>query len=260
MSNYKIVYKKPTEYDNNSLSSNSNDEKESYTNINKKSKLDDSVFTNDSESDININNIDNTVLKENIVKEITNNLYSTTKEHKTKKNLETPNTQDLNILDDEILLNSFSIFIDKNGFDINNPNSNQLDKLIKNFIIENKLKENKIITLLNNIKLELSKKYNKNNIVLDNTTNNLQNNTTNNLQNNTTNNSQNNTKFIEQYNNNIEINNDNNENFSNYSSNTEKINVSILSNLLDNDINTWLFIGIIFISFIVIIMIMIHKK
>ena len=138
-------------------------------------------------------------------------------------------------------MDSFKIFINKNGFNFNDPNSEQLNKLIKYYIIENKLKEDNIIILLNNIKLELSESYNKN------ITNNTQINNTDKL------------NKIESYENDYK--NDNYEQYENFSNYSESdIKTSILKSLFNNDINTWLFIGIIFISFIIVTMIIIHKK
>jgi len=237
--NYKIVYKKPTEYDNDSQSTIDTYAKQN--NINTKPNLDDSVFTNDSDNNsVFSNGADNFVLRNNIDKEINKNIgeknNNGNEEKILSKNLSHIHQNLNNDLNHEKILNNFFEFASDNNFDFENPEPTLLNNLIKSFIIENKLSEENIIVLLNGVKKEL---YYLNNIKTNPNPNPT---------------------------NSIPTDSNDNEYFTNTNTNTnthtqiEMTNASVLDSLKNNDINTWIFVGIILISFVIVIMIVIHKK
>ena len=98
--NFKIVYKKPTQYDNNSIST---------------SELDDSVLSSDS-YEINKNN--NQILRNNILKEINNDIISTINYKNSSLDSNTNANQNfVNNQDGAFLYNIFTKYIRDNQID-----------------------------------------------------------------------------------------------------------------------------------------------
>jgi hypothetical protein len=228
--NNNIIYKKTSDYDSNSdLSTKST--------TNSEINLDDSVISVNSDSDLDTNrNKNNQIYKNNI--DLRNNINKELKNDLKNEN-QIINNIDINInKNDNIVknktesedyknnyLNEFLNFIELNDYNIDCiENTNMLNEIIKFFIIQNNLDENEIkifADLVYKNKSFLKKK-------IENKINNF--------------NTQEN--FNTQDNNEIEENN----------------NSTFFNKLANNDINTWIFIGIILISLIMIIMVILKNN
>ena len=235
--NNNIIYKKTSDYDSNSdLSTNATNNSE----IN----LDDSVISINSDTDINNqiykNNIDlrNNIdkdLKNNINKDLRNNIDIDLKNNidkELKNDLKNENQIINNICINKTedfknnYLNEFLNFIELNDYDIDSiENTNLFNEIIKFFIIQNNLDENEVKIFADLV--YKNKSFLKKNI--ENKINNI------NTQENFNINTQDNNVF-----------NENN-------------NSTFFNKLVNNDINTWIFLGIILISIIMIIMIILQK-
>lgn len=226
MNNIKIVYKKPTQYDNNSVST---------------SDLDESVLSADSDE---INN--NQILRNSILKEINNDIITAENNQNsnrlessdintntnTNRNTNNDNNNNYQNLvdnhDKSFLYNIFIKYLKLNQIDfLSLTNKEIFTVTIKKFISENKLNQEQILDFLNLLKNKINEQDEKNN---------LENNIDNNI------------NTFEKM-----------ENFDNLIKN-EEYNYSLLFDLGKNDINTWIFLSVILISFIIIIMIIIYKK
>ena len=227
---YKLVYKKPTLYDNDTLSANS---------VNLENNLDDSVESNYSDnSDTNNNDL----LRKNIIDDINikkiNSEEINIEETNIKKiNIEETNIEETNI--EETNTNNiknhvkiFLIYLKKKNINFEELNNNTtFNKLVKNFVLEYKLNQQEIILLVTQIKKLSNFLKNKKDVIEDTNTENI---------------------------------NDKNSNLSE-SDLSETININsennyLLNKLSKNDINTWIFMGVIIISIIILIMIIIYKK
>jgi hypothetical protein len=249
--NIKIVYKKPTQYDNNSNST---------------LDLDESVLSIDL-GEINQNT--NKILRNNIFKEINNDIISTS--NYLNSNLNSNSSVDTNNInnndqnldennkDETFFYNIFIKYIKNNNIDfLSLTNKEIFTNTIKKFIYENKLNQEQIFHFLNLIKNKINEQDEKNKINEQDEKNKFNEQD----EKNKFNEQDEKNKFNEQdeknkFNEQDEKNNF--ENFQNLIQNEEYTN-SMLVDLAKNDINTWIFLCVILISFIIIIMIIIYKK
>ena len=255
----KIVYKKPTCYDSTENSTESSienytqDKSDSSNDSNDSNDLDNSVSSNDSEliEDSLNNNIDkvknqieqNEILRNNIHKELSYNNNNDNNNSSDDKNIPL------------YLVKKFVRYLKKNKIDFEELNNHTfLNNIIKKYIIENNINQNYIVAFLEELKIKInsSDPTNLTNSLkifpsnLKDSDSNL--NTDSDMNSDT--NSDLETKIFENF-----------ENYQNGIDNEQMTNKkSIIELLSNNDINTWLFIGVILISFIFIIMITIHKK
>jgi hypothetical protein len=238
--NLKIIYKKPTCYDDNDSSSTN-----SSANSNQNNVIDETVsYTQSTDSDQTNNTMEqnynsikeyqnnqkynNDILRNNILKEI-NGDY------------DNDNDNDNDNLNANNLLKKFMRYLNKNNISFEELNNNTFfNKTIKKYILENNIEPNNVIIFLEELKLKLNSFSNSN-----------------------TNLSQNDFKNIETFENTNDVptpghfQND----LVNFENDTLSIkNKNIMELLTNNDINTWLFIGVILISLVFIIMMTIYKK
>lgn len=191
--NVKIIYKKPTNYDE--------------------------------VSNTTINDLDNSVNNDNI--SVNNSFYNNEVNNKIIKEIKTDISQQNNMDYDNDYIDIFMDYL--NDYDIefsklNNPYI--FERIIKHFISENKLLENKIIIFINKLKNKLDI-FNKENQINN----------------------------IDDMDINLELNNlDNNNNYLIGNFNNLIKNNNIIYDFYNYDINTWILIGIILISFIILIM------
>jgi len=261
INNLNIVYKKTSDYDN---------DLSTYSSNNSQVDLDESVLTID-DNNLNINNYklnkqnsrvyeNNINLRDNINKEIVKNLNNNNKKDKPTKfshnqknirvienyindnndtndsNNKTDNTINNSFDSENKYINNFIHYIKTNGLGTEIFNDvNLFKEIIKFYIINKNFNQNEIelfIKTINNNKLIIFNNIkNSNNVENSNNVGNL-----------------NNAENL----NNI-------ENFYSNGDNENKQN-TFIDKLINNDINTWIFIGMILISFVIIIMIIINKK
>ena len=211
--NYKIVYKKLINYDNDSSSTCSDlDTKINLDKIvdNTNNKLNKDTNLSDIKYQDNLIN-SNEYLRNNILKEINSNKLNNFEKNDINKNV-------------SINIKKFVKYLKEKNIDLTKLNEhNILSNSINLFIMENKLNEQDVYVFLKEL-----------NQILDNNTN-------------------------------FEINDINKldlniENFQDINSEQQIKSKDIFELLKNNDINTWLFMGFILISFIIIIMIIIHNK
>lgn len=247
MNNFKIVYKKPTLYEDDSISSsiNSNDSNES--NISICNSVDSNVNSNVNSNELNLD------LRNNIFKEISNdinNLYQ--KNNNTIDSIES-------IKNNDDLYKMFVKYINNNNIDFTNKQIFNLT--VKKFILFNNLNHEQILILLNSLKNKFNYDNNSNNNVQNNNiiSNNIISN--NNISND--NDSNDNVSNDNISNDNLpydKVPNDNFETFQNYNNSIIFNENTLFNNLIHNDINTWIFMCVIIISLIIIIMMVVYKK
>jgi len=220
----KIVYKKTSDYDN-----------DSFTSDNSQINLDDSVISIDVKNnyDSDFEHRNNIELKNVINKELTNQIINTpnVNNDNNDNNIKETSNENFENFEKEYLI-KFINFIKNNNFnkeDIKNTNS--FKQIIKLFIAQNNLTEKEINIFINIIFKYESVIFNEIFVLTEPVEHPI-------------------------------------ENFKNIADDIALSENSILNNnnstffnrLVDNDINTWIFIGIILISFIILIMIFINKK
>ena len=246
MNNLKIVYKKPTLYSNDTVSS-SDDLDSSFC----------SDDSNNSTNSINTNNL-NKDLRNNILKEITNDINTNIKTNTNTNpnttidsnsnnidlitNLKNPTKQPEESEQPKQSVNLYDMFVEhmeNSNIDfLEFSNKNVLDSNIKKFIQDKNLNQTQIIIFLNLLKNKLDVKPNGYNNDVEF---NIKSDTEHNIVPDKVDN------IYENFQNNNMINKIKNENL-------------LLNNLIQNDINTWIFICGITIGLIITIMIFIYKK
>jgi hypothetical protein len=247
MNNLKIVYKKPTLYSNDTVSS-SDDLDSSFCS-------DDSNNSNNSNNSTNSTNTNNLNkdLRNNILKEITNDINNTNTNPNTTvnsnsnninliTNLKNPTKQSEQLEQPKQSVNLYDMFVEhmeNSNIDfLEFSDKNVLDSNIKKFIQDKNLNQTQIIIFLNLLKDKLDIKSNGNNNDVEF---NIEHNTVPDKVPDKVDN------IYENFQNNNMINKIKNENL-------------LLNNLIQNDINTWIFICGITIGLIITIMIFIYKK
>lgn len=238
----KIIYKKPTCYNDNETSSTNSSDNSNLNNLDESVSSDDSTnFNNNLKQDYEINQ--NDFLRNSILREINDNNLN---DKKNNEILSEPinNNQNKSDTNSTYLLKKFVKYLKNNNINFEELNDNIFfNNIIKKYIVENNIEPENVISFLEELKLKINLPKNNllKNIIPDTPD---------------TNEIDNSNKILNKE---YMI-----ENFQDYPTNIENENKikekSIMNLLINNDINTWLFIGVILISLVLIIMVTIYKK
>ena len=257
--NKSIVYKKTSDYENDSTISNSSVD------------LDESVISIDNmtDSNYNLNNLNKCTIKNNkeihknninlindINKELINDLNPAKFNHDTNKNTENvenmKNIENTENIDDKCI-DDFIYFFKTHCIEFNDINKiNNFEEIIKSYITEKNLNQENISIFLHSIYKNKTSLKNKLNSIKKNFVTNKNTNDDIDI---VTNDTHNELNATNEYNE-LDATNEYNE----LNATNEYNELNFIDKLIKNDINTWIFIGIILISFIIIIMVMINKK
>lgn len=230
--NSKIVYKKITNYYDTDSDSISDTDSDSVSN---------SVSNSNKNTDTNIfSQEQNLILRNNILKELTNEISNEINVFNNINNNQDNNNVCKNYISSSIVLKNFILFLKEHNINLKQLGDKLLlEDIIKKFLLKNVLSHEQIINFLKELKnftecveyepLIEPNKLNKQNEQNEQNEQSVLNN-------------------MEYFDNSIGQNNVGSE------------KDEIFDSLKNNDINTWLFIGVIIISFIIVVMMSIHKN